>query len=60
LALQTKLTVIPAITTIDLIKLSPELDGSNGDNRAIGNRPRLLSTLTPMPLKYGSLVILIQ
>jgi site-specific recombinase XerD len=41
LALQTKLTVIPAITTIDLIKLSPELDGSNGANRAIGNRPQI-------------------
>jgi integrase/recombinase XerD len=41
LALQTKLTVIPAIATIDLIKLSPELDGSNGANRAIGNRPQI-------------------
>lgn len=41
MALQTKLTVIPAITTIDLIKLSPELDGSNGANRAIGNRPQI-------------------
>jgi len=39
--LQTKLTVIPAIATIDLIKLSPELDGSNGANRAIGNRPQI-------------------
>jgi integrase/recombinase XerD len=41
LALQTKLTVIPAIATIDLVKLSPELDGSNGANRAIGNRPQI-------------------
>lgn len=41
MALQTKLTVIPAIATIDLIKLSPELDGSNGANRAIGNRPQI-------------------
>jgi len=41
LALQTKLTVIPAIATIDLIKLSPELDGSSGANRAIGNRPQI-------------------
>jgi len=39
--LQTKLTVIPAIATIDLIKLSPELDGSSGANRAIGNRPQI-------------------
>lgn len=39
--MQTKLTVIPAIATIDLIKLSPELDGSNGANRAIGNRPQI-------------------
>lgn len=41
MALQTKLTVIPAIATIDLVKLSPELDGSNGANRAIGNRPQI-------------------
>jgi site-specific recombinase XerD len=41
LALQTKLTVIPAIATIDLVKLSSELDGSNGANRAIGNRPQI-------------------
>lgn len=39
--MQTKLTVIPAIATIDLVKLSPELDGSNGANRAIGNRPQI-------------------
>lgn len=41
MALQTKLAVIPAIATIDLVKLSPELDGSNGANRAIGNRPQI-------------------
>jgi len=41
MALQTKLTVIPAIATIDLVKLSPELDGSSGANRAIGNRPQI-------------------
>lgn len=41
MALQTKLTVIPAIATIDLVKLSSELDGSNGANRAIGNRPQI-------------------
>lgn len=41
MALQTKLTVIPAIATIDLVKLSPELDDSNGANRAIGNRPQI-------------------
>lgn len=39
--MQTKLTVIPAIATIDFVKLSPELDGSNGANRAIGNRPQI-------------------
>lgn len=39
--MQTKVTVIPAIATIDLVKLSPELDGSNGANRAIGNRPQI-------------------
>lgn len=39
--MQTKLTVIPAIATIDFVKLSPELDGGNGANRAIGNRPQI-------------------
>lgn len=39
--MQTKLTVIPAIATIDFVKLSPELDGSDGANRAIGNRPQI-------------------
>ncbi|MDP2102270.1 MAG: tyrosine-type recombinase/integrase [Methylotenera sp.] len=39
--MQTKLTVIPAIATIDLIIFSPELDGSNGANRATGNRPQI-------------------
>lgn len=38
---QTKLTVIPAIATIDSVKLSAEFDGSNGVNRAIGNRPQI-------------------
>lgn len=41
MTLQTKLTVIPAIATIDFVKLSPELDGSDGANRAIGNRPQI-------------------
>lgn len=41
MTLQTKLTVIPAIATIDFVKLSPELDGGNGANRAIGNRPQI-------------------
>ncbi len=41
MALQTKLTVIPVIATIDLVKISPALDGSNGANRAIGNRPQI-------------------
>ncbi len=41
LTLQTKLTVIPGIATIDSVQLSSELDGSNGHNRAIGNRPQI-------------------
>ncbi len=32
---------MPAITTIDSVQLSAELDGSNGHNRAIGNRPQI-------------------
>lgn len=43
LTLRTKLTVIPAITTIDSVQLSSELDGSNGVNRAIGNRPQIIA-----------------
>ena len=30
-----------AITTIDSVQFSPELDGSNGFNRAVGNRPQI-------------------
>lgn len=41
MTLQTKLTVIPAVATIDFIKLSAEFDGSNGVNRATGNRPQI-------------------
>lgn len=41
MTLQTKLTVIPGIATIDSVQLSSELDGSNGHNRAIGNRPQI-------------------
>lgn len=41
MALHTKITVIPAIATIDSVQFSSELDGSNGHNRAIGNRPQI-------------------
>ncbi len=41
MTLHTKLTVIPGIATIDSVQLSSELDGSNGHNRAIGNRPQI-------------------
>ena len=44
MALQTKLTVISAIATIDFVKLSPELDGSKGANRAVGNRPQITAS----------------
>lgn len=36
-----KLTVLPAISNIDSVQLSPELDGRYGINRAIGNRPQI-------------------
>ena len=32
---------MPTITTIDSVRLSPELDGTDGHNRAIGNRPQI-------------------
>ena len=38
---QNKLSVVPTITTIDSLQLSLELDGSNGCNRAMGNRPQI-------------------
>ncbi len=41
--MNTNLTAIPAIATIDSIKLSTELDGSNGINRAIGNLPQIIA-----------------
>ena len=41
MTLHNKLTVMPAITTIDSVQFSPELDGSNGFNRAVGNRPQI-------------------
>lgn len=41
MTLQTKFTVMPAIVTIDSVKFSPELDGNNGLNRAIGNHPQI-------------------
>ncbi|MDP3211602.1 site-specific integrase [Methylotenera sp.] len=39
--MQNKLSVLPAITTIDSVQFPIELDGSNGHNRAIGNRPQI-------------------
>lgn len=39
--LHTKLSVMPTIKTIDSAHLSPELDGTDGHNRAIGNRPQI-------------------
>lgn len=41
MTLHTILTIIPAIATIDSVKFTSELDGSNGHNRAIGNRPQI-------------------
>lgn len=38
-----EITITPAITTFDSITLSTELDGSNGMNRAIGNRPQIVA-----------------
>ncbi|MDI1309267.1 MAG: tyrosine-type recombinase/integrase [Methylotenera sp.] len=36
-----KLSVLPTIATIENVQLSPALDGSNGINRSIGNRPQI-------------------
>lgn len=36
-----QLSVLPTITPIEYMQLSPTLDGSNGLNRAIGNRPQI-------------------
>ena len=41
MTLHNKLSVMPTITTIDSVRLSPELDGTDGHNRAIGNRPQI-------------------
>lgn len=41
--MQSKLTVIPASTTIHTVQLSSELDGINGYDRAIGNRPQIMA-----------------
>lgn len=38
---ENKLSVLPAITTIENIQFPPTIDGSNGINRAIGNRPQI-------------------
>ena len=46
-----KLTVTPVITTIDSVQLSSELDGSNGHNRAIGNRPQITASTDAEAIK---------